>query len=73
MKCGYEYKADGGEIVHIVCLSSKQWYQKVFCRGQEAHWQKISPPTIIDGHLRDGADSIKVTVLQNRPVDLPRK
>ena len=71
MKCGYKYKS-GDEIVHIVCATNKQWWRKVFRRGYEARWEKISPPTIIDGHLKTGADSIKVAVLANSPVDLPR-
>jgi len=71
MKCGYKYKTDNGEIVHIVCNKSKQWYRRTFKRGSEARWQKISPPTIIDGHLKHGGDSIKVAVLQNCPVNFP--
>lgn len=72
MRCGYKYNIEDGHIVHIVCNNAKQWYRKIFKRGEEARWQKISPPTIIDGHLKQGGDAIKVTILQNCPADLPR-
>jgi len=72
VRCGYKYVNEDGTHVHLVCNRNKQWWRREFAPREPARWQKISPPTIIDGHLRQGGDFIKVAVLQNCPVDLPR-
>ncbi len=71
IKCGYKYVKDDGTRVHIACNANKQWYQREFTSQDRGVWRRICPPTIIDGHLKQDGESVKVAVLQNRPIDLP--
>jgi len=69
---GYKFTKEDGTRVHIACNRQKQWYQREFVPGDRGVWKRISPPSIIGGHLRQGNEYTRVAMLSNTPVDLPQ-
>jgi len=63
---GFKYKKDDGTQVQISCNRKKQWYEREFIPGDGyGGWRRVSPPTVIDGHLRQGGEYINVEVLHS--------
>lgn len=71
MTFGYKYKNPQGLDEQIACNGHKKWYRRTFGPFGYGAWKAVSPPLVVDSHIKLDGEYIPVQPLRNKPLGLP--